>query len=202
MSEGPAFKPKEDYPNNSDAARTPVPQVELRRPWWKVALGWLISDNIGDIKKDFIEPALKDTFLNIVNRVVRGTGNNQTSSGGYNYERTNYNAYGGGWMYSSQSQTQQQTNYSRGYSSSLDDYLDITFKNRADAEWFLGKVRECARVNGLVMVSDLWQILNIKRDNPMESRWGWTIEDSMRIDYTTGFGKWRFVWPPRRYFGE
>ena len=197
MSEGPEFKPKEDFPNNSEAARTPVPRVELRKPWWKAAFGWLISGSLSDVSKNVIQPALQDMVINTFTRIVRGTGNPPSSgySGGFN---TPYNTYSNGWTYSNAQA--QQHNYSRGYSSGLNDYMDITLSTREEAEWLVSKLRSCAQANGIVTISDLWQILNIKRDNPMETKWGWTINDVMKMDYTTGFGRWRLVMPPAKDF--
>lgn len=192
--EGPKFKPKEEYPNASNAARNmrqPVAHGSIKKPFWKVAIGWLISDDVGDIRQDIIGPAMKDLAYNIITTMFYGSA--RANRGGYSQPRRNYTDYS--------RQTQDFRNKPRETKplTNLNDYKDITVPTREQAEDVINDLRSLCDMYQFATVNDLWQAIGITRDNPMETKWGWTGEMLMSANIKPAFGEWRIVMPNAIY---
>lgn len=199
--EGPEFAQKEEFPNASNAAKQlpsarPVARGEVRKPLWKYLTGWLFADDVGDINKDVIMPALKDLAYNIITTAIYGDRRGgQRPRGGYSGQNYDYN-----YNYTTSARTDYRNTGSVNRQvqqtqriSSLNDYKDIVVQSRQEAEQIIAELGNLCAMYGYATISDLWQAVGITRDNPMESKWGWRDVSGTQIK--PSFGNWRFIWP-------
>lgn len=204
MSElqGPKFTPKEEYPNASNAAqRAPVAKGSVKKPLVKVLLGWLFADDVGDINRDVIRPALKDLAYNIITTAIYGDRRGSSNRGGYSQPQ----GYDYNYTY-----TQARTDYRNQQrvnapqkqlpaATSLNDYKNIVLPTYKDGEQVISELMNLCVMYGFATISDLWQTVGITRDNPMESSWGWHEDDISRAIIKPSFGEWRIVLPEHTY---
>lgn len=147
----------------NEVSKEPIGEIHV--PAWKNIFGWLISEDVGDIRKDVVYPALRDLLYNIVTIFIYGSPRQKPNSQ-IDYANN-----------PSRRDFRQQTNYNynaKPKQPRVSDYKYVRIDNIEKARRAVTDIQDWANRYGKLSVARYWDILEITRENnPMEQHWGW-----------------------------
>lgn len=173
---------REEFPDNSHKSKElkhvdrPVVTgkiIEKKKPLARKFASTFINEDIGSVKEyilfDLLIPGIRDTIYDIINKgaemLIYPKGrpsNKRISSYGGTY--VSYNNY-------SKSSSMRPSESYRGRSSC--DFNDIIIESRQEAESVIDTLIDIIERYGQATVTDLYDCLNISRNNYTDSNFGW-----------------------------
>lgn len=170
---------------------------EIKVPFWKTILKIFISDNVGDIQGNVIEPALRDLAYNIITKIIYGDERRTGSGQSQQYYRD----------YSTRQDFRSKSNAAampsrRKYS--ITDYKYASVETAREAEKAVKDIKERANRYGRITIHQFWEIIGVTsptESDPMEQHWGWYPDMLMGLTWKRNMdGRYSFVMQEPVYF--